>query len=81
MLTGDGKWVLAWGGSADDDAFLGVTDRKPMRIPVQGGNAEWIGSMKPGARISCGQAATNPCIVAEPTTDRLRMVLSLFDPI
>ena len=81
VLTGDGKWVLAWEGRADDDASSGKRDHKLMRIPVEGGKPEWIGTMNAGAQISCVQASPTPCIVAEPTQDRVHMVLSLFDPI
>ena len=78
VLTGDGKWVLA---SVSPVGAKVAHDRRLMRFSVQGGNYEWLGPMEQGAHLSCAQGIQGFCILAEPTPDRLRMVLSFFDPI
>jgi eukaryotic-like serine/threonine-protein kinase len=78
-LSPDGKWVIFLAPVADN-----VTINTPahlMRVPISGGGAEPIFTMRQGSSFSCARPPSDVCVVAEESQDRKTLIVTNFDPV
>jgi DNA-binding winged helix-turn-helix (wHTH) protein/Tol biopolymer transport system component len=78
QVTPDDKWVVLQvyplPGSPSAQTPL-------MRVPITGGSPELIFSLPTGSGFSCARPPHNLCALAEPTVDRMQMIVTAFDPL
>jgi len=80
FVSPDGKWVIlqVWPVNGDTTSRTTV---KLMRVPITGGRAESILSMRNGGSSFCARAPANLCATAEESSDTTRMIVTSFDPV
>jgi len=74
-VSPDGKWLFFRGPIENSSPWL--TPMPIMRVPVAGGTSERIFTAKAEAGISCSLLSL--CVIAEPTQDLKRVVVSALD--
>ncbi len=77
-VSADGKWVLYERKINPSDASSRL---EVLRLPIEGGSAEVIATVRPGGSLLRARAPSSLCAVAEPSTDRKRLVITALDPI
>ena len=77
-VTPDGKWVLY---VSTPHPAEGVGSQDLMRIPLSGGEPQFVSTVRFRARIVCARPPSPLCAVAEPDEDYRRLIITAVDAI
>jgi DNA-binding winged helix-turn-helix (wHTH) protein/Tol biopolymer transport system component len=75
-LSPDGDWVLYQRRIRDGES----SPSEILRIPLSGGVPQIISTVGPGSLLFCTKAPLKSCAVAEPSADRMQLIVAAFDP-
>ena len=75
-VTPDGKWLLYVDESRTEDGLDGAAVK---RLPLSGGEPEFVARVRPNSRILCARGPTNTCAIVQPSVDHEQAVVSALD--
>jgi eukaryotic-like serine/threonine-protein kinase len=81
-VTPDGNWIVYLQGHEGDDPSNPSAPAQLMRIPIAGGAAQPLFSLRNRmAAPSCARAPSHVCIVSEVTENHKELIITSFDPV
>lgn len=82
VVSPDGKWIISRARQESEELTNPPSSRLPIvRFPMAGGNPETILQISQLALVSCAKPPSAMCIIAEPSDDNKKVIVSTFDPI
>jgi Tol biopolymer transport system component len=79
-VTPDGRWILYLGAGENGEASW-TTPAPVMRVPTSGGRSQQLFAARPMSIIDCARSQSGPCVIAEPTEDHRKLIVSSIDPL
>ena len=77
-VSADGNWILYQQALQSN---YGTSTREIRRVSTNGGISYLVGRARPGSVLLRARSPSNLCLIAEPTEDRKRMIVTTLDPI